>query len=332
MRKDRRTVILLILAVIMALFAVGCKKAELKEPVETPVFEALTPTIAPTPEPTPELTPEPTPEPTPTPYFGRFGEKFYSEEYDVEFATEGAVIQDETSYISETISFEVTTYHEEGLTYFFADIYIKDIESLKTAFSRDKFNAKNEKVLEMARRNGALVAINGDYYTAQEEGIIIRNGELFKSRKTSRDVCVLFRDGTMKTYGPKEWDEDEIMAADPWQSWVFGPNLVREGVLQTEFNTSVSRTNPRAAIGYFEPGHYCFVVVDGRQGSYSKGLDMQGLADLMYELGCKEAYNLDGGATAVMVLFDEQISRQSDNGRGCGDIIYIKEAQITVQE
>jgi exopolysaccharide biosynthesis protein len=54
---------------------------------------------------------------------------------------------------------------------------------------------------------------------------------------------------------------------------------------------------------------------------------MQGLAEVVKRLGCVDAYNLEGGATSVMVLYGEQISRQSNEDRGCGDILYIGEIE-----
>ena len=68
--------------------------------------------------------------------------------------------------------------------------------------------------------------------------------------------------------------------------------------------------NPRSVIGYYEPGHYCFVLVDGRR-KYSRGLTMKELSQLMYTLGCVRAYNLDGGATAHMTWLNSVINSPS---------------------
>jgi exopolysaccharide biosynthesis protein len=67
--------------------------------------------------------------------------------------------------------------------------------------------------------------------------------------------------------------------------------------------------------------------VDGRQDGYSKGLNMPDLAKIFEDLGCKCAYNLDGGGSAVMVFNQERFSKQSNGGkRGLGDILVIREA------
>ena len=85
----------------------------------------------------------------------------------------------------------------------------------------------------------------------------------------------------------------------------------------------MTEVNPRCAIGYFEPGHYCFVVVDGRRPGYSNGVTMKMLSRLMYDLGCTVAYNLDGGASAQMYWNGDIYNYPSGNGRTISDIVYI---------
>ena len=94
---------------------------------------------------------------------------------------------------------------------------------------------------------------------------------------------------------------------------------------QFHCNKGILATNPRAAIGYYEPGHYCFVLVDGRQSKYSKGMTMQQLSQLFEDLGCTAAYNLDGGQTAVMASKLGVVNRPYDGGRTTSDIVYIGE-------
>jgi len=101
--------------------------------------------------------------------------------------------------------------------------------------------------------------------------------------------------------------------------------LLQDGKPMEKFNSVVTPRNPRAAIGYYEPGHYCFVLVDGRQDGYSRGLSLKELSQLFYELGCKEAYNLDGGQTAVMAFMGQLANRPYNGGRDVSDIIYIAE-------
>jgi len=137
---------------------------------------------------------------------------------------------------------------------------------------------------------------------------------------------VLYRDGVMKTFEVGTYDSEEIIAQDPWQSWQFGPALLDEnGEPKTEFNSELKEINPRCAFGYYEPGHYCFVVVDGRNELYSMGATLRELAEIMHTLGCTAAYNMDGGNSAQME-FNGKTVNQNYGGRPIGDIIYFRAA------
>lgn len=270
----------------------------------------------------PMATAEPTPTPTPDPvgYFGtKFADKF----------TDGEIISNKDGYQSQYVNITLTPYDENGVEFYVADIYVKDISYLQTGLAKDTYGSGySEWPAKLCERLGGIIAINGDYYGARKDGTIIRNGVLYRTDAyPDRDTCVLFWDGTMETYSKIKLDVDGLMERGAYQSWCFGPALLDdEGNPKTKFNSDVTGRNPRTAIGYFEPGHYCFVVADGRSKS-SKGLTMSELSTLMYNLGCKVAYNLDGGQTSQMVVGDDVVNDPYKDGRKCSDIIMIAEPQ-----
>lgn len=215
----------------------------------------------------------------------------------------------------------------EPVVYFSADIYVSTTKAVQTAFAKNMYGRNiRDFVSSMARQNHAILAISGDSYGESDSACVIRNGVLYDSNPGTSDVCVLFRDGVMKTYAAADFDADEVVAQGAWQAWTFGPSLLdgNGAVLQAFHSTEyLNKINPRAAIGYVAPGHYKFVVVDGRQDGYSAGVTMSQLAALMQEEGCMTAYNLDGGKSAVMVYDGKQISKPIGAGRTISDIIYI---------
>ena len=86
-------------------------------------------------------------------------------------------------------------------------------------------------------------------------------------------------------------------------------------------------SNPRTAIGYIEEGHYVMVVSDGRTEA-SAGLSLYELALVLDEYGVKDAYNLDGGGSSVMIFNGKIINQPTSNGedireRSSSDIVYI---------
>lgn len=262
----------------------------------------------------------PAPEETTQPIEARFADRFTTE------PTYG-----ENSYTSSTVAVSVRTVTVESTyaklaSYHVADIYVKDVTSIRAGAARGDFSLGAERHFrEVADDTGALLAIVGDCYTHRDGGVVIRNGELYCSTPNEgTDLCVLYRDGRMETKAWGTFTMQEILDADPWQVWSFGPALLDEdGHAMDVRCPEIGGSNPRTAIGYYEPGHYCFVVVDGRQDGWSDGMKLPALSRLMEDLGCRAAYNLDGGASAQMYWNGEIYSRACSEGRRISDIVYL---------
>lgn len=278
--------------------------------------ETADPSASPTPE-MEALAPDATADPVG--YFGtKFADKFITGDPQQTYA-DGVV-----TYVSENVSITDTAATYGDCSVYVCDIYVKDIANLSVGFADGKYGkGLRDWVKNIAAENNAIVAINGDYYGARSTGVVIRNGVLYRDDYSDEDVCVLYWDGTMEAYSPGDFDVDEAMARGAYQAWSFGPMLLDgAGTPLKSFNTTVGAHNPRTVIGYYEPGHYCFVVVDGRS-STSAGMTSTELAAFMSQLGCVQAYNLDGGQTSVMVWGDKVVSKPYKGGRKTSDIIMI---------
>lgn len=294
------------------------------------VVPAATVIVAPTPVPSPEITePVETEEPEEPDYRTEWQKKF--EEH---FTDE--IVVTENSYSSPNVSINIDTRVMQvngiDVVYHVADIYVGSIENFQTYLAGGNFEEleyyRSDSPVKISEDAGAIVAINGDYCNNQYSGILVRNGVLFMTAQTECDICVLYYDGTMETYTPDEYISEEILSNEPYQIWKFGPELLDEyGQPCTDFNTgyAIKWENPRSGLGYFEPGHYCFIVVDGRQNGYSRGIEIEGFAQMFADLGCVRAYNMDGGASAIMTFNGEEYSRKSNGGRDIGDILLIRE-------
>ena len=306
----------------------------LPAPLTTPE-PTMAPTPGLTPEPTPKLTPAPTPEPTstpeptPTPWDLRFAEHFSQE-----------LIQDETHYSSPTLAIELHTYsHPEAypdLTYFVADLYLTDVHQLRAAFAED-LGAIYAPAVSIASNAGALSAINGDTLINHRQGFVVRNGEEIYAVDSLFDLCVLYEDGRMEALAPYTYSFRDVLEAGAYQVWEFGPSLLdADGQPLERFNAdqSLFPRHPRTVLGYYEPGHYCFVQVDGRrtesvleEGKANRGLTLNELSLLMEELGCKCAYNLDGGQSSMLYFHDDIFSTPYKNGRRLADVVLIREPE-----
>ncbi len=245
-----------------------------------------------------------------------------------EFFTEETV-KDKFSYSSPNISIQITKVKDEEHGSQMFNAYIADIHLTETRIMQTGFPDKKTATADViAKDNGAILAVNGDFYLNINKGILIRNGTVLQGSEGTSDICVIYQDGTMKTFGPGEYSVEGILNQNPWQVWSFGPALLDEyGDPKTEFNTSnnIYNRNPRTAIGYFEPGHYCLVTIDGRSEGNSNGATIRALAAMMADLGCRAAYNLDGGDSSIMVFDGKTVNKPSGGGRKLSDIVMICE-------
>ena len=343
----RTSLTALLLALCLTAFACT-PKTEIPEPTATP-----TATVEPTPTPVPTPTPEPTPYdmtgngvvdavdeaalqlylagklPEPDQLPALLENSLLGEAYFEKFCYTGEECG-EGFYRNDVVSMTLERVEEDALSYYVADIYVRDLSCFRTAIANDAVSRwAEEPVADMAARTEAVIAVSGDYYSARPTGLMARNGVWYRETiDRARDVCVLYLDGTMETYSPKQIDLEDIKARGVWQVWGFGPGLLdADGQPKTTFLSKVRPANPRSAIGYYEPGHYCLVVVEGRGVNDSMGISLEDFSKLFHALGCRAAYNFDGGATAIMADAAGTISEQS-KPRGCSDIVYLSAQPI----
>lgn len=285
-------------------------------PIETEAFT----------EPTVPLTTEPD---TRTPWQIKFEEHFSDE-----------VIITENSYKSPEVSVTIDTHkieiEGEQIVYYVADIYVASIDNFVAAVANNDMSYySTQKSTELDKNAKAIISICGDFVTYQKTGFMMRNREIYVDDNNRYSICALYSDGTMDTFDAKDYRIDDIKAKDPVQVWSFGPVLLDEdGTVRDKYQVSstVAQRNPRSAVGYYEPGHYCFVVVDGRQ-KHSAGMKIPALAAVFEELGCAKAYNLDGGGSAVMMFNHKQFSKQSNGAdRKLGDLLVIRDSYFDAEE
>ena len=213
----------------------------------------------------------------------------------------------ENGYEDESIRVTAETRETDGLTIHVVSVKISDPSQLKTAIAGSKVtSSKTAHVADMAATNHAVVAMNGDYYTQ------VPNKKTFEYRMTQkirsktnklRDTLIIDENGDfhlfVRSVGINEYSGKVI------NGFTFGPALVKDGnllVTDTEYAYAPNYKNPRSAIGQTGSLSYLMVVVEGR--GESGGVTHQEMAQIMYDLGCVQAYNLDGGNTAEIVMME----------------------------
>ncbi len=243
-----------------------------------------------------------------------------------------------TTYTSDDASITITKYTtgsgSDTVTYYAADVTITDATVLQSAFANNQFGENiTALVSDTAQDNGAVFAINGDYYGFRDTGIEIRNGVVYRD-EPAREGLAFYTDGTVKVYDETTTSAAQLLADGVWNTVSFGPAIVEDGAVvdgidsvevDTNFgNHSIQGAQPRTAIGVIDENHLVFVVVDGRSTGYSRGATMSELADIMVSLGATTAYNLDGGGSSEMWFNGEVVNQPSNGGeRATSDILYI---------
>lgn len=262
--------------------------------------------------PIPSASPTPTPTPAPTPRV-KGGELLES-------------YQDEGLTLS-LRRFE-TGEGQEKVTFFVAEILLDDMSRLGSGFAKDTFGRNYQELpSSIATRLGAILAVNGDYYGYRDDGVIIRNGILYRDAPAQRQGAAFLPDGNMIVYTETEDTAAELLRQGALHSFSFGPILLEDGQMPATIETDRSAPlNPRTAIGMIQPGHYIMTVVDGRLKGYSQGMTLKELAEMMASFGCVTAYNLDGGGSSTIVWNGSRVNKPQgkDHERASSDILYLK--------
>ena len=204
---------------------------------------------------------------------------------------------------------------ELPLTYYVAHIRMRNVDAFRPGFGTDAETGSTKSTAwEMARRYKAVLLITGDDMTHMEadlKGIILRNGTYYSDDDNEATMAMtpgmsmrIFHQGTTTVEDLKDLGIENTFA--------FGPILMENGeVYKQAYKHRVRADNPRVGVGMVEPGHFVVIVVDGRLKGVSLGMPIMEFAELFKEEGCKEAFNMDGGASAAMVFMGEFINMRN---------------------
>jgi exopolysaccharide biosynthesis protein len=248
----------------------------------------------------------------------------------------------DTTYKSKDLKIEInkveTGEGKDKVTYYVADIKLENPNRIQRAFANNQFGTNIvEQMSALVERNNAILAINGDYYSFRKDGVIIGNSEIYRN-VPAREGLAIYNDGTMEIYDETKVSAEELVENGVKTTLSFGPVLVRDGKIDADYSffavdgdnlirANIADENPRTGIGYYEKNHYCFVVVDGRNEGYSKGVTLNEFAQIFEDLGCEFAYNLDGGSSTNMYFMGKKVNVSSVSGniieRELSDILYI---------
>lgn len=206
-------------------------------------------------------------------------------------------------------------------------------------------NSIRETTLETYNRYHGILAINGGYFSSNKsESLLVSDGELVApgpdnftrgafglvNRKpqivwphTVDSLAKIFSLTNPVEVQKNQKDFFHASKAQPWypgQAVGGGPVLIKNGKIRDTsneegFGASHLKRHPRTAIGFRDEHTLVMMVVDGRQDA-SAGVTIKELVQIMFEAGCYEAVNLDGGGSSAMVAADEVVNVPVDIPNG----------------
>ena len=246
-----------------------------------------------------------------------------------------------TEYRDETLHVVIETDRYRGTDIWIARVEIAHPSQLRSAFVGSYGGQMTALAATAAKRVNAVVAINADYHSFGNSGIILRQGHLFRNRPDGT-ADILFIDingdfhtlvGATKESFLKTYDA----LGGAWDSggnivniFTFGPVLVKNGASVhdsfTHDHTAQNKPAQRAIIAQTGPLSYLLLASEGPESPNSYGLTLKQLEKYLIELGCDTAYNLDGGSSTSLVFCHEKINSPDTKIRPIADIIYFATA------
>ena len=243
----------------------------------------------------------------------------------------------ENGYEDDSIRVQMETREESGVIWRIAWVEVASATQLRTAIAGKKVTANSTALVKsMADKNNAVVALNGDYYSNDPNKTTFeyRMGEKVRAKTNQKkDILIIDDQGDFHIV-PAQAKKDQQAALDAVgkectivNAFTFGPALVDGGEalkMNKDYSYNPNGREPRAAIGQLDHLSYVMVIAEGR--GESKGVTHQELADFMASLGCRAAYNLDGGGSATLVFHGDYYNHLGGSPRSMSDIIYFATA------
>ena len=240
--------------------------------------------------------------------------------------------EDETlidRHVTGELCLTVSKVERGDLNYFICDMILASPEALHTAFASGQITGRHY-TSAIAESVGATFAVNGDFCGFRNHGIIIRESKLHRSTSSDWDLCYIDKNGDLNAVPCKSVNANTLVSDGVLQSWCFGPTLLSNYEIPSSFNTpglSQRAREPRVAIGQIDTLHYIILVVDAVRTNNTTvgGMTFADLANEFQKLGCKTAYNLDGGGSTTLYYKGKVINTPCGSGeRKVSDIIYLK--------
>lgn len=223
----------------------------------------------------------------------------------------------------------------DGSVYTFSEVKLSHPSQFRRYLADGEYGSDRQYVTtEMAATVNAVVASAGDFYRFRDFGAVVYQGEAKRVEGTYAETCYIDAKGDMHfTYGGEVMNVKEVQAFvdehDIRFSLAFGPILVDDSQLVEHTWYGVGEINEgyaRSALCQMGELHY-IVVTANTTGPWQEIPTVKQFAKNVAATGCINAYCLDGGQTATIVMNDQLMNRPVyGQQRKISDIIYFATA------
>ncbi|HEY8909292.1 MAG TPA: phosphodiester glycosidase family protein [Desulfosporosinus sp.] len=191
---------------------------------------------------------------------------------------------------------------------------IKDPKRVKLAVTKE-IGVTGERVSDLVKDMGAVAGINaGGFYDpngkgngAFPDGLTVHDGKLVHNNVENQTVNIVgFNDQGKLVIG--NMTADQLEEKNIREAVTFGPNLIENGkhVISGDGGWGIA---PRTGIGQMADGTVIFVVIDGRQPTWSIGATLRDLMNVFDNYHAVNAVNLDGGSSSELVYNGKVVNR-----------------------
>ena len=241
-------------------------------------------------------------------------------------------------YLDETILALVWQQDEQGALATFGEVFIADASQLRRKIADDEFGSyQTYYASQMAAQSNAVIAGSGDYYNNGRGGIglFVYEGQLVRYGLSSGQSCLFDGNGDMlftyeNTFADAEAARRFIDENHVWFSLNWGPVLIDHGVDVTPYDYlfgEVREGYARCAIGQLGTRHYLMMTLNSETPDHGAYATLRQAADVMIAHNCYNAYTLDGGQTASILMGDRLLNPvQFGYERDVTDIYYFATA------
>ena len=238
---------------------------------------------------------------------------------------------DGMSYDDGTISITIEKDVVGVTNVYFAYVKLTDVSQLRTALAAPYPSKTTRPVNVMAAEQQAVLAINGDFFSYHNKGVVVRSGQILRQQpESTRDTLIIDDSGdfvilTKNTVA--EWKDYLENGTGCREAFCFGPALIIDGEVQTfrpgdKVSCGAPTPAQRMVFCQMDTLSYMIFVCEGPEQDKKAGLTMNEVVEQLVARGVKHAYNLDGGNSATLMLGDQRINAPEHKFRQVGDMIY----------